>query len=149
MVINSYQLCSILRKASGYSGTESLHADPSVFLEAICNDGFVRLPFEPDGVFWVPERIPVFSDIQLKLERSRLLSQLSMRSEDTGLVVDSLRRGGDAVYFATLTKKWSTVTAWVDKTNQVTAGLTVKAIDDEYVLVLATFRSFVVTHGVG
>lgn len=72
-----------------------------------------------------------------------------MRSEDTGLVIDSLRRGGDAVHFATLTKKWGTVTAWVDKACSATAGITINSIDDEYVLVLATFRTFVVPAQIG
>lgn len=148
--ISGFQLCGMLRKASGYGGPSSSDNDPVAYLTLLADEGRVRLPFDPDGVFWIPFRIPVFSDSQLSLERSQLLSQLSMRSEDTGLVVDSLRRGGDAVYFARLVPQhqFDVVTDWVDRVRPESAGVTINSVD-EFILVLATFKSFVVPPGVG
>ena len=70
-----------------------------------------------------------------------------MRSEDTGLVVDSLRHGGDAVFFACLVPatRLDTVTGWVDRMNPRTAGITIQSID-EHILMLTTLKTFVVAY---
>lgn len=73
-----------------------------------------------------------------------------MRSEDTGLVVDSLRHGGDAVYFSRLLPlhRWDVVTEWVERVRPASAGIVIKSVD-EFILVLATLKSFVVPPSVG
>lgn len=146
-VVSGYQLCGMLRKASGYGGPLPAANDPVEFLGVLCDEGRLRLPFDAACAFWIPQRLPVFSEAQRSLERSLLLSQLGTRSEDTGLVVDSLRQGGDAVYFARLlpTFEWNEVTRWVDRVNPKTAGIHIQSID-EHILILATLKSFVVSY---
>lgn len=146
LVVNRHQLCGMLRKASGYGGAVASDIDPVDFLTELCDQGNLRLPFEPEGVFWIPNRLPIFSEVQKSLTRSLLLSQLITRSEDTGLVVDSLRQGGDAIYFARLYSDMAmdNVVEWVERANPQTASVTIKSID-EHILVLATLKSFVAT----
>ena len=150
MPISGHQLCGMLRKASGYGGPSSSDNDPVAYITHLADEGRLRLPFDPVGAFWIPFRIPVFSDIELSVERSQLLSQLSMRSEDTGLVVDSLRHGGDAVYFAKLVEnyQWSVVTDWIDRVRPESAGIVIKTVD-EFIIILGTLKSFVVPPSVG
>lgn len=143
--ISGHQLCGMLRKASGYGGPSSSDNDPIAYLNILCDERRLRLPFDTDCAFWIPRRLPIFSDIQRPLEKSLLLSQLSMRSEDTGLVVDSFRHGSDAVFFACLVPatRLDVVTSWVDRMNPRTAGITIQSID-EHILMLTTLKTFVV-----
>ena len=148
--INGRQLCEMLRKAAGLKLPIPASNDPVELLVGLADEGALRLPFDVEDVFWVPYRLPVFNDINLPLHRSQLLSALSARSGDTGLVVDSLRLSSDALFFAVLVpnNRLDLVTEWCSRTRPEQVYLTLKSVDEFY-LILATVKSFVVTLGEG
>ncbi len=149
MKASFYQLCEMLRTATGYPHKAKPGATDSGVVEyllEIWGSDRLRLPFDVDSVFVIPDRLPVLSDI-LRSTKSLIVNQLGMRREDTGLVVDSLRSGKDALFFAHLCASMEEVAGWVRIMNPRTAEATLKTIDDEHVLILTSVCSFVPTTG--
>ena len=144
-VISGHQLCGMLRKVSGFGGPLVASADPVEMLRCLVEEGCLRLPFDVECVFWTPHRLPVFMDIRMPMHRSQLLSQLGARIEDTGLVVDSIRSAGEAIFLARLVEahRRDQVTEWVNYARPDCTEIFIKSID-EFILILAAIKSFVV-----
>ncbi len=140
--VNSYSLCQALRSVSGWPIQPKSGQEPLSFLEDIVNDGFIRLPCDFNDVFWIPDRVPIFSDIRKSWKSSILLRQLFDRNADTGLVVDALISGKDAVHLLHLTEDLEEIGRWVRGMNPEHVSMTIRSID-ETKLVVATLRSYV------
>jgi hypothetical protein len=140
--VNPYALCQTLRTLSGFN-SKQLPRDPVELLEDLVNEGLIRLPCDVHDVFLVPDRVPIFSDIQKSPQNSILLRQLFDRYADTGLVVDALLSGKNSVFLAHLTEDDDEVVRWVRGMNSGCVALTLRSIDATNKLIVATMASFV------
>jgi hypothetical protein len=141
--VNQHALCQTIRTLSGYNA-ESLPRDPVELLDDIVNEGLLRLPCDSDDVFLVPDRVPIFSDIQRSPQNSILLRQLFDRYADTGLVVDALLSGKNSVFLVRLTDDDDEVIRWVRGMNSGHVALTLRSIDATNKLIVVSLASFVV-----
>lgn len=142
MKLNSYQLNQILRTTTGYPIQPKPGQEPNEFLLEIADMGLVRMPCEYHNLFWIPDRVPIFSDIRRSLKSSILLGQLFDRSADTGLVVDALIPGKNAAHLLHLTDSLEECGRWVCGMNPEQVSITIKSID-ETKLIVASLRSYV------
>jgi len=142
--VYGYQLCEMIRKAAGYPEKAASGQDPVEYLTSICDAGFLRVPFDIGCTFWIPDRFPLFADLQRPANSSLLLNQLGSRCDDTGLVVDSLISGRDAVFFSSLRSSLEEAARWVAWMNPKRASAIIRTYD-EYQLILAPLSSFVVS----
>lgn len=145
--ITGHQFRQSLLSAVGLSQNwlQSRSDDLDEIFSAVVESGLVTLPCNHiNSVFILPDRIALYTDIQQK-RRSVLLQCLLDRNDETALVVDSFLSGKDALHFARLVSHTDTsvVTDWVAAMNPVAMSLTIKPIDDQYKIMLATLRSFV------
>ena len=144
MKTSDYQLCEMLRTATGHPHKANPHVEDLVraYLTSICDMGNLKPPFEPESVFVIYERIPVLADFHSSPNKSLIVNQLSMRREDTGLVVDSLRSSKDALFFVRLLTLPDEAMGWVARMNPRTAHMMLRPVDDEHFLMLANVCAF-------
>jgi hypothetical protein len=105
----------------------------------------VKLPFDPDSVFWIRNRIPIFSDVLAGFKRSSLLLQLGQNVGGMHLVMDSVRQQKQALFFAMLydAHRAPSISQWTECMNPAFADMTLKSVGDELILLLVAARSFV------
>ncbi len=103
----------------------------------------VHFPCSPERLFVVYERFPVLGDVRSGTRKSLLLRQLLDRSDETGVVVDSVRSGKDAMLLATLVKTGADVAGWINCMQETAIELTVIPIDNEDKVIIAPLSSFV------
>lgn len=141
MKITAYQLSEMIRKLAGQPKGSNEESDPVACLVQFCNEGSFRLPFNPEDVFWIEERLPVFSDIKHPAQ-SVILGYLNSNVGMTGLVVDAHLSGGEAIFvvcWADLIK----LSQWLPVMNEDHMGCVVQSALGG-VLMLASLKSFVV-----
>lgn len=147
MNVVDHQLRQILKSVTG---------DPEIpmtpvyetFLEALKDQvpkGNLNLPCDPDSLFLCPERIPIFQDLA-RPRKSSLLNQLFDRSAETGVVVDSIFTGVNALFLARLMSSQEELLHWIRCMAWNHVELTVRPIDEENNLVLSPVKAFVVAH---
>jgi hypothetical protein len=102
----------------------------------------VTWPVETDSIFVMPERIPIFHDIQKK-KRSTLAQLLLDRNDETALVVDSFLGGKDSLFLAKLVESTSSIRDWVDNMSLASISLTIRPIDEQYKIMVTSLSSFV------
>lgn len=128
---------------SGFEA-EKLPRNPLELLDDIVNEGLLRLPCDIHDVFLIPERVPIFSDIQRSPQSSILLRQLFDRYAETGLVVDALLSGKNALFLAYITDSDDEVIRWVRGMNSGCVSLTLRSIDETNKLIVVSVASFIV-----
>jgi len=139
--VTGYQLSEMVRKVSGCPIKPLSGQDPVEYLTIVCDEGFLRVPFEPGCVFWIPDRFPVLADIHRSANSSLLLQQLASRCDDTGLVVDSLIAGSDAVCVSCLMSSLQEAGRWVTWMNPKHASIILRTFDENHA-VLAPLKAF-------
>lgn len=117
------------------------HDIPAVFA-ALVNSGNLNLPVDHSSLFVCPERFPLFADIQHP-RKSLLMNQLLDRPDETGVVVDSIYSGKDAVFVAHLLTELSDATAWIACMNCTQVDVTIKSMNEEYILIISKLKAFV------
>jgi hypothetical protein len=144
--VTGYQLSEMVRKVSGCPIKPSSSQDPVEYLTIVCDEGFLRVPFDPGCTFWIPDRFPVLADVYKSANSSLLLQQLASRCDDTGLVVDSLLVGSDAVWVSCLMSSLQEAGRWVTWMNPKRASAIIRTFDENH-LVLAPLIAFRADHG--
>lgn len=104
--------------------------------------GGLILPSAMSSVFVLPTRVSIFSDLLLK-RRSVLVQLLMDRCDDTVLVADSHLSGKDSLHLVRLAEDVGVITSWMSVMSPQRMSLTIRPIDDQYRLVIASLASFV------
>ena len=146
--ITDYQLCQMIGSLIGRSDLRMEEGDDlHRLLELVESDPAprqLRLPCDKYSLFLIRDRIPVFSDV-VHERRSLLVSQLMDRSDETGLVADSLLSGKTALYLAKL-GVMDDLTSWLYAMHPGKIRITTKPVS-EGILMVTPLESFVFADG--
>jgi hypothetical protein len=106
----------------------------------------VSYPVLTDSIFVMSERLPILNDIQRK-QRSVLVQLLLDRNDETALVVDSFLGGKDSLFLAQLFENRTTAEEWVSSMCPARMSLTIRPIDNQHKIMIASLGSYVSVGG--
>jgi hypothetical protein len=149
MKANATQLVTAICKIADCSTLYDVEGPVEAIVE-LCSLGHLRLPFEPDSIYWVEDKLPVLAEVRKKPERSELLTQLGQMVGTPCLLVDSIENT-KGIYLACMTQKWGTVASWVDSMSPERVWFQMQTVqfrgawEQPTVVILAKLASFVAT----
>lgn len=135
----NYQLQQVLCVALGVNADDYKQCEPGLeFVKTLQQEGNLQVP---GTLYIIYERVALAASLT-KPRVSWLIRRMMDRPDDTAVIVDAVASGHKAVFLGALIKHKDNFGMWLSNMRGSRIDLTIKPVDDEYHVLVASASCF-------